>query len=466
MELNASPLASARFSHEQVKLLLEKDEEFFIQFFMGDELTLPVPDFHVEIFHRMTDLSIPRLAIAIPRDHAKTTLAKLTCTWYFLFSEYSFIVYLSNTATVAQNACRDVMAFFQSENFKQLYGDVNLKINREGEGFYEFELDLGNGEIKYCILKALGAGQQVRGLNIKNRRPQLAVVDDLEDPELIDDEKQYKKLKKWFMGTFRKALDKMGHKIIQIGNLVSRKCILGDNCSSQYWASIVKGCLLPNLQPLWPEAWPIDKLRADFKEYCEQGEMDTWFAEMMNLVIASGMGLIKARDIQYEPALNFNDIEYGFITVDPAISKEKWAHECAVVAHGFADGRWQILEYESEVGVDPLKLFAVITRIALSWGITVIGVEATAYQESLQYVFPYMAKQEGYVGLQFLPIHVHNTRKVQRLAGWATMLKSGSYVLNHGEFKIVQQLLTFIPGKKDNDDNIIDACVLVKVGDK
>ena len=104
-----------------VKYALEHDEEFFINFFLGNELTFPVPEFHKIIFRQMTDLTIPRYVCAIPRDHAKTTLAKLAVIWYLLFSKYRFIVYLSNTATIAQAACKDIITFMESDNFKSIY---------------------------------------------------------------------------------------------------------------------------------------------------------------------------------------------------------------------------------------------------------------------------------------------------------------------------------------------------------
>ena len=442
---------------QQIKLLLEKNEEFFIHFFLGDELTKPVPEFHKDTFHLMTHSDISRLAIALPRDHAKTTLAKLAVVWYFLFSDISFIVYLSNTASVAQAACVDIMQFMENSNFTEIFGNIEYKIERGGEGFYKFVVTL-DGKEKTCILKALGAGQQVRGLNIEHRRPQLAIVDDLEDPELLLDRKQYDKLKTWFMGTFRKALDKFGHKIIHIGNMISNMCLLKDHCESKYWYSVRYGCLLSNGEPLWPDAWPLPALKADFNEYLDEGKIDVWFAEMMNLPIAAGMGLIKAHEINYMPILYPEDIEYGFITVDPAISSKKWAHKAAVVVHGFHEGKWQICAYEARRGVKPLELFHMIAQMAVYWKVNVVGIESVAYQESLQYVFPYFAVTEGFKNLEFVPIYTLGVRKAQRLAGWAAMIKKEEYYITEGDFVITQQLLAYDPNKKENDDDEIDCC--------
>ena len=61
-------------------------------------------------------------------------------------------------------------------------------------------------------------------------------------------------------------------------------------------------------------------------EYLEAGMADVWFAEMMNMPTAGGRGIIKAEDIVYRPFRIPDDIKYGFITIDLAISEQTWAH--------------------------------------------------------------------------------------------------------------------------------------------
>ncbi len=459
---------SVQISVNEVRAALQNDAEFFIHFFLQDELTHPVPPFHIDVFHLMTHADVERFVCAIPRDHAKTTLAKLACVWYFLFSEYQFIVYLSNTAEIAIPAVNDIVAFIESDNFKSVFGAVEWQIKRDGEGVYKFFLPSLQ---KTCILRALGAGKQVRGINIDNKRPQLAVIDDLEDADNIATERLFNKLKQWLYGTFFKAMDKFGHKIIQLGNIVVSPCLLTLHCSSKFWFSRHYGCLLANGEPLWPDAWPVYKLTVDFERYQEAGQTDTWFAEMMNLPVPPGGGLIAAKEITYQPEKNPEDLVYGFLTVDLAISEETWAHRTVVCVHGYdADVElWQIVEYKYWTGIDPVRLFYEIVDLAMKWGFYHIGIESVAFQASLKHVYRHMALTEA---KDFL--HWHDLpavrKKVHRLAAWAAMLKrrvvtvgdtemttNGQYALTYGDFMCTQQLLTFNPTKKHNDDDIADA---------
>ena len=465
-ELTQDLLAStssvpAQFDLAQVREMLRVDPEFFINFFLGEEITVPVPDFHKVVFGQMVnqDTAHKYFACAIPRDHAKTTLAKLAVIWFYLFSPYRFVLYLSNTAPIAIEACRDIANFIESENFVAVFGAVEWIVRQEGTGLYKFKLALPGGKEKVCILRALGAGQQVRGINIDNQRPELAIVDDLESKENTATPHLRKQLKEWFFGTFRKALDKFNHKIVQIGNLVSPVGILKDNLESEYWTSMRLGAILSNGQPLWPDAWPILKLQAEFDEYHRAGLMHVWFGEMMNIPIPEGSGLIASEEIRYMPAVSPGDCEYGFITIDPAISEKTWADKSAIVAHGWLkdERRWVICEHIHQSGLDPLYLINSAIRMAIRWRFAMIGVESVAYQAALVHFFKYILVKYQHLGIQVVPLFA-SAAKTTRLAAWCAYIREGTYYLPRGDLEITSQLLLYDPSKRDNEDDLIDAC--------
>jgi len=232
--------------------------------------------------------------------------------------------------------------------------------------------------------------------------------------------------------------------------------MLKEHCESEFWFSRRYGCLLSDGTPLWPDAWTIEKLRADFTEYLKAGMIDIWFAEMMNLPIGAGRGLIRATEIKYAPAVDPVDIEYGFITIDLAISKKTWAHKTVVAVHGWTGDYWICCEITGGVGIDPIALFEIIVEMAFKWRVRVVGIENTAYQASLQYVFPYMAMVRNIEGLEFRELHAH-MRKTQRIVGWCGMIRDGQYMIPEGDFVLTEQLLSYNPRTEDNDDDYIDA---------
>lgn len=445
---------------------LRTDARFLIQFYLADELKFDVPDFHVESFNLITMEQILYIALALPRGHAKTTLSKLSCVWYFLFTPTRFVVYVSNTAPIAAEACKDIIAYLRNPNHQALFDgpvDIDFEVDREGHGYYKFWMNCPKGDgtfyRKFCILKALGAGQQVRGLNVDNERPQLAVVDDLEDNENTATPMLQKKLRKWFFGAFIKALSKKRKKVIYLGNMLSNQSILYYLCEkSPQWHSIRKGALLSNGQPLWPDMWSLNDLRADFVEYQNLGETALWFAEMMNMPMAEGTALIAPDEITYLPLVLPGQQSTSFITYDPAISQKTWANDSAIAVHGYVCDRWQIVETFS-AKMEPEKVFHILIELCLKWNTRCVGIEGGAYQLGLKLLYDILMKAYGQTFTVYEIPH-HNRAKVERLAVWCAALRKRTWVLTEGDQAITQQLITFDPLKSNNVDDLIDACAM------
>lgn len=446
----AATLGRARFDKAALKQALSHGGELFIQFFLGEELVFPVPKFHIDSFKLLLASTVSRIALALPRGHAKTTLAKLAVVWYFLFSDYKFVVYISNTATVAAAACNDIINFLQGPNCRAVFGEIQWETERRGEGLYIFTI---NG--KKCILRALGAGQQIRGLNIDNTRPQLAVVDDLEDDDNIATKVLFEKLRQWVYGPFMKALAR-NPKIIWLGNMLSTQSLLYSHCNSQLWHSMQFGCLLEDGTPLWPDLWPLERIRMDYAEYQTNNLVPRWMAEMMNQPVPGSAGLIDDSKIIYAPMRQPDEIEYGFITLDPAISQQRWADNTAIVAHGWVDDRWQVLDVVAgKFTID--VIWKECIEMAFRWGFRVIGLENVAYQASLQHIFQLYNEMHRLMEFEIIGLPAAG-RKHERIKTWTSQLSSGLYCLTEGDFSVTQQLLMFNPQKKENEDDVIDAC--------
>lgn len=470
MQTAKNETVAVSVSREAIRLSLQNDPEFFIQFFLGDELTLPVPDFHIEDFGLMTHDMVKQLCIAIPRDHAKTTLAKLTCVYYFMFHDIvDFILYLSNTLGIAKEAANDIWAFLSCDNFVNTFGKCTWETEQHGNGYYKFVMPDSLGA-KRCYLKSLGTGMQVRGVNVGNQRPKLAVCDDIEDPEQIATEQGFLKVKRWFYGPFKKCLNKLGHKIIMIGNIVEEVTLVEQHCKSPFWHSRLKGCLKNDGTPLWPEAWPLEKLQEDYKEYQEAGMADIWFAEMMNMPQLGGSGLIKASQIRYLAPATPDTECLGFATVDLAISDEEWAHKTVLTIHIYNEEEqiWQIASYYVYHGIDPIALFFEIVKYMAFWHINTCGIESVAYQASLQTIYPHLATLHNVPNLTFVPIP-RSKQKYQYLKLFAGMLIAKEYALTSGDFGLTQQLLKYKPkaalrlvGKSKNkqEDDIVDSAAM------
>ena len=445
----------------QIREALKSSPEMFIHFFLGEQLTEAVPAFHIEVFYEMTHSDIPRLAVAIPRGHAKTTLAKLCCVWYLLFSPYRFVLYVSGSHDLVVPYVNDIAGFFDSDNFIAIFGRVQWKIKRDGVGEYKFRIPSLR---KTCILKGLGSGQRVRGINVDNERPQLAICDDLEDDEDVETDAMHKKMLRWFFGPFIKCLNEFDNKVIMTGNLLAKNSVLYKVLQLKSWRSFLYGALKTDKTPLWSAMWPLEKLKRDYQEYVQLGLAGRWFAEMMNQPTAEGGNIIEASDIYYLPQRLPEEVAFGYITIDPAISKEKWADNAAIGAQGWIEDAniWQTLQYDYGKGLNPTEIFWIAIKMAKYWGFRYIGVEHAAMQQVLEHHFTHLLYLHNlWQHFEFLPVGTGNVRKAQRIISWSSGLIRNkttipSRALTYGDFIVTQQLLNYEPSKKENDDDIVD----------
>lgn len=458
--------AFVRMNKFEVIAALEHDSRFFINFFLGEELEFPVPDFHIETFDLMVNDNIEQSAHALPRGHAKTTLAKLAAVKKFLFTRTRYIAYISSTHGVAAEACQNITKYLLSPNCVAVFGMPEFFVKQDQKGFYKFNITLphftgpdGKPVTKMCILRAFGAGQQIRGTNIDDERPELAICDDVEDDENMATKEQIKKLRNWFFGAFIKALSKKNRRIIFIGNMLSAQSLLYHftNVSDQ-WYSQRYGCLLSNGQPLWPELWSLEAIRNDFIEYQKIGLVGRWFAEMMNIAMPDSSPLIKSDAIHYVPPVVPGEPELCFITIDPAISRETWADKTGVAVHALVNGVWVIAEYAHNK-FEPAELFFIVMSLCQKWRTKAVGIEAATFQKALKYLFEVFMHMHQY-HFSVIEVPHGNARKTDRLSVWTSFITRKLYGIVEGDFAITEQLLRYDPTKRENDDDLIDACAM------
>src|SRR3546814_21135060 len=77
----------------------------------------------------------------------------------------------------------------------------------------------------------------MRGINIDNQRPDMAVVDDVEDNENTESELLQKKLDRWIFGPFLTALERR-KKVIWLGNMLQKTSLLARLSQRPIWNQI------------------------------------------------------------------------------------------------------------------------------------------------------------------------------------------------------------------------------------
>jgi hypothetical protein len=456
-------LIQAQAQREEFQELLRDNAEANLEFYLGESLEFDVPDIHVTIWGLLSNTALDKVLLAIPRGHAKTTLAKLSVVHYFYYTNYRFCVYLSNTNPIAKNACRDIMAYMDSDNHRAVFGEVNLIKASETDSIWIFEIVDVNGRKKKCILRAMGVGQQVRGLNIDNERPDILIGDDVEDRENTATPLLQKNLDDWVFGTLLKALGRTT-KIIWIGNIIRKTGLLARLSLDPEWNPVVFGSLIlgenNEIKPLWPDLWPLTALIKDFKTYADNGQSETWMCEMMNMP-GYGKNGFRIDQINYRPLPLPSEVAAAFITVDPAFGLVKAVNDkTAVVVHALDHDNVPMVVGHIHDHLTETQIFDACLMFAEMWNAWVWGVEAVAAQKVLITLFNFLLASRGMTGaVEILELYAgRGDPKAGRIRAWVNLMGDKQYAIPETDVEITGQLLVYDLTKTIQSDDLIDAC--------
>jgi len=114
-------------------------------------------------------------------------------------------------------------------------------------------------------VSARGAGQSLRGVRHRWRRPDLVICDDLENEEAVDSPERREKLERWFAGTVLNLGKKC--QIVVIGTILHYDSLLAKLLSADHFTLFVKRLYTAvddDWTPesvLWPAKWPVEALK-------------------------------------------------------------------------------------------------------------------------------------------------------------------------------------------------------------
>lgn len=459
----------AEISRSELLLALRTDCVTFFAFYCADDLTLEVPDLHLEVWEellvaieainkRETNRLIHKL-FAIPRGFAKSTIAKLAMILFIKYSYMRFFLYVSKTNAHAKNAIRDIMTWLLSDNERNLFGKALVIKQSETESLWIMDVPIwvspdSKPYMKRVIFKALGADQQVRGLNIFNLRPQMIVVDDIEDLDNTTPELQ-PKLDTWFMGSLYKAFATEAF-VMFIGNMIRETSLLARLSKDPEWNPTVYGALIHRggqIVSLWEEKFPAKILIAEYAKYRKLGLGHVWEAEMMNLT----QDQILAKDLHnvIRPSMpSPEDLSAGALVLDPAYGEESQHDYSAITVHA------RIRDIAIPAVIDSVcrkmtheDVLDEMLRLSYYWGITTWIIESEAGQRLFIPLFKLLLKErkipDGF--FLMLPIGSGGKKKPSRILGFRNIVTSGSYAICDSQQELVDKLAAYTSETKHED---------------
>lgn len=436
------------------------DINFFASVCLPSVMVSPLPDFYIAIFHVLVNRTpeqfgkILRFALGLPRAHAKTTFIKILICWLIAYDKYSFIAVICATDDLAQNLIGDISDALGSDNMERIYGHWTRQLSMDNK---EEKRALYHG--RAVMLKAKGAGGALRGLNIKNQRPDLIFYDDAQTKECDESPTESLKFRKWLVASFKliaPVTQAPNRLIIYVGNMYSDECILYQLKNNPSWVSLITGAIKENGEPLWPQLHSLEELMESYFHDEAMGEADVWFAEVMNDPVSRTTSLLHA-------PLGTSPLEPGtipdgvFITIDPAGFRDI-SDDNVITVHYVADGKGHVAFIDAGIK-DPEQLIIRTLQLAMEHGASLIGVEDVGYQQTLLFWFNKYTNAWKLAGIEIVPLKPHGRTKETRIRLFIAECYAGNYYLLDGpKAMFVWQAMKYKVGAKKNKDDILDGC--------
>ena len=442
--------------------------------FFPERFTLPFADeVHGKIFD-LIDGPENKVAIAAPRGWGKTSIVALALmARWILFRHTGFVCYINKSHDAAslqtENLRRELVT---NKMIKHFFGDFKQRDvnNREFDEVFSKKAWVAFDTLVW----PRGAGQQVRGVLFKNDRPGLFVIDDLEDPEKIENEEIRHRWLQWLYADVIKAVPRIGpmaekYKIVYIDTLKHEDSTLQHLLDSDEWKSVRLEACDDNFKSTAPEFMTDEQIQKEWEEHQASGQSDVFFRELRNLPISTKDSAFRNEYFKYyniplektfreEEDLKLTDADVQnnqhietVVILDPAKTVKIHSAESSIVGIGIDlnSARLFIRDIISEK-MYPDEIYDTFFGMAINLNAKVIGVEETGLAEFIkQPIKNEMFKRGKFFEIVWLKARGGSNAekgKVQRIKELVPYYRQGYIYHNascHNIKKLESQLLMF-----------------------
>ena len=361
---------------------------------------------HGKIFD-LIDGPDQKVAIAAPRGWGKTSIVALALmARWILYHHTGFICYINKSHDAAslqtENLRRELVT---NKMIKHFFGNFKTRIT----GVTEFEETFSKKAwVAYdTLVWPRGAGQQVRGVLFKNDRPGLIVIDDLEDPEKVNNDEIRKGWLRWLYADVVKALPRIGKmvdkcKIVYIDTLKHEDSTLQHLLDSKDWASVRLEACDDNFKSTAPEFMSDAAILKEWNEHVEAGQTDVFFRELRNLPISTkdaafqkdyfhyynvpnDVGIKELDSKKLEPEIQTDRNIETVIILDPAKTVKIHSAESAIIGIGIDlnSAKLYVRDAISEK-LYPDEIYDALFGMGTRLGAKVLGIEETSLNEFIK----------------------------------------------------------------------------------
>lgn len=449
LQTELSPFDDTDVQARQERREQSRDDAFyFMRTYLPHYCATEFAPFHdklIELLDRRPDpdeVLVP-VAVAAPREFAKTTITSFGYVLHQICHQLRhFIIIGSDTEDLASDLTGYIyLELLYNERIRADFGDLVR------ENWAVDDLVTTND----VRLKARGRGQRLRGLKHKQWRPDLVILDDLENDKNVKNPRLVKEVLDWIKNTVYPGIDSGGNLFI-IGTILARRSALdiilkGEEEPWQHWRRSIYRAI-ENGDSIWPARHPLHKL-------LEQKKMMGSLAfnrEKMNDPVDEE-GMFQESWIRY---YHPSELSPGLAVAgwfDPSVEARASADFKAIVTVGLdlQEMIFYVLDAWIKRASIEQALAAAYTRHH-HYGFKIFGIEDNLFQKLLIRDFDREASERK----EYLPIRglTNTLNKETRIAGLSPLVERGRirFARGQGDQDLLLEQLLFFPSPTVNDD--------------
>lgn len=292
------------------------------------------PAFHREAWELYASDS-PQVAVAAPRNHAKTTALTLDfIIATVMFRAEDYIMILGSSEEMASEHLQNISNELHENDRLQVAGP-EFKIKKWlVDQKTEIICQMADGH-KFRIV-ARGGEQKIRGRLWNGKRPGLVVMDDGEDDEQVESKERREKFRRWVLRAAKQCL-RDGGRFRAHGTILHDDSFLMRMMKNKSWKHLLykahKG-FDDFTEILWPEKFDEARLRAIRQEFIDEGDSAGYSQEYLNDPLDNDQQFFKKDDF-LEMTEEDRELPKKYVVgIDLAFTHETAHDQCAFVVGG------------------------------------------------------------------------------------------------------------------------------------
>ena len=450
------------------------DSEFFATEFFPNTVRLKSAPYHSKVWKYLHS-SARMINIQMFRGSGKTTLLRLFIAKGLAYNMFRTAIYVGRSEEKTIQSLDWIKQ--QIEHNKKF---TDLFMLEKGDVWQEAKCEIINKRAGTTItLLGYGVTGSIRGVNVKDHRPNLIVLDDILDEQNTATPEQRQKIDRLvynaLVNSLASPMDDPSAKLVALQTPFNREDYSTLALKDPVWRSIQVGCWSPETkdkpvserESAWPENWSSQQLRDLRQSYLQRNAASSFASEWECRITSPETASFKPEWLNYYtvPPAREDMVVLGAIDPVPPPTELQISqglkdkdYECLAVI-GILQNRYYLLDYSYERGHEPNWTISEFFRLSLKWRPLCWSIETTAYQKTLHWLL----KQAMIERSLFFPVMEMKDRRskfnriLDCLAGPAS---NGVFYISPDHTTFIQQFLEYPDVTHDDVLDAVSMCFL------